>query len=366
MLKNKPKRFDIFSGENTLKYLEQFRNPTEREILGDDWDIFEAQLIRSIKYYELESPYWLNEKGNLTSKTDETLEKARIYVQTDKGERPPRGVTLERGPKEGTFYESSEGNKKRERQLRLIPRLESEKDELDKVSLEDGKQKSLKSPIVGLLDNLDSGISVSLIVELENGKRGIFKPSEGESNWDDSIPLKESYKREVASYIISKFLGFDFCPPTTITENKLGRKKNEMGAGSIQEFIPKSKKIKWGRTNEFLDQIQNIVFFDLVIGNLDRHDGNVLLKENKIYAIDHGFCFPIKKQIPFNYDFLSQIDQEEIPKKLIEKLQSIDKNEMKRILSFLLEKEAIDLLLKRIDCILLLKKFTREVYHRDC
>lgn len=31
--------------------------------------------------------------------------------------------------------------------------------------------------------------------------------------------------------------------------------------------------------------------FDLIIGNVDRHNGNFLVKDGKVYAIDHGRSF---------------------------------------------------------------------------
>ena len=48
---------------------------------------------------------------------------------------------------------------------------------------------------------------------------------------------------------------------------------------------------KWSLTIDE-EQFQLLAILDVIIGNLDRNLGNILVGENQIVAIDHGLSFP--------------------------------------------------------------------------
>ena len=125
-------------------------------------------------------------------------------------------------------------------------------------------------------------------VTFDDGSSGIFKSKRSEKGIKRlRFEVKgDLYKKEAAAYELSKLLGIKMVPPT-IT------RKIDGDVGSVQEFIE-------GATPGFIynpeklntKQLRDAAFFDVLIGNTDRHSGNFLIKDDKIILIDHGFAFP--------------------------------------------------------------------------
>lgn len=113
----------------------------------------------------------------------------------------------------------------------------------------------------------------------------IYKPGKGERPlWD--FEKGTLCLREQAAYLVSEALSWHLVPPTVL-------RKGPQGRGSLQHFVshdPQEHYLTF--QGQFIDQIQQIALFDVIINNADRKSGHVLLgDDNRLWAIDHGVCF---------------------------------------------------------------------------
>lgn len=126
------------------------------------------------------------------------------------------------------------------------------------------------------------------------------------------IRVGESIHREVAAYVVDQFFGFGIVPRTyyatfahpvfyhALTQWKTEgfglRRSVKTKMGSFQEYIEgfknldKISKEEWDKIPEI--EYQLLVVLDVILGNLDRNLGNILIGDEKIAAIDHGLTFP--------------------------------------------------------------------------
>ncbi len=149
------------------------------------------------------------------------------------------------------------------------------------------RRRSFESPIPispqeEVLDSRDTsserpigrGVTESRFLEIVDDGKAIFKTID--------------FEEERAAYLVDLFLGFGLTPTTVIRELR-----GEIG--SVQEFVPDAKSGLECSLGDLLqnyrDGIVKLWVFDLIIGNLDRHNGNFLVKDGKVYAIDHGRSF---------------------------------------------------------------------------
>ncbi|MFN0065300.1 MAG: hypothetical protein ACKVOH_03575, partial [Chlamydiales bacterium] len=118
----------------------------------------------------------------------------------------------------------------------------------------------------------------------------------------------EGAHNEVGAYLIDSYFGFGIVPRTyyasfthknffLASQNRhltLGKDKKKYG--SFQEFIQGFISFSDLDVSEIpkipLIEFQLLVVLDMIIGNSDRHAGNLLIGNDKIAAIDNGFCFP--------------------------------------------------------------------------
>lgn len=110
--------------------------------------------------------------------------------------------------------------------------------------------------------------------------------------------------REAIVYQIDKVVGLGLVPKTMVIDDEIGNVRYD---GSVQVWI---KNAKDGyQIEKFTDEerkdFERLKVFDFVIGNSDRHLGNVLFTgDNKLHAIDNNACLIIDK----NEDILSFAD----------------------------------------------------------
>lgn len=111
--------------------------------------------------------------------------------------------------------------------------------------------------------------------------------------------------REVVAYKISHFLHLHLVPKTEYacfkkSELFHGYTKDrfhdtEQIQGSLQVFINEHSTmaniLREGKAWISDQEIQNLLIFDLITGQLDRHLHNILVKDNKLIAIDNGWAF---------------------------------------------------------------------------
>lgn len=132
--------------------------------------------------------------------------------------------------------------------------------------------------------------------------------------------FRDWYMFEVAAYEISRLLGLDNVPPTTLRE--IGDVE-----GSIQLWAERAlgihERLEVGIDERlrqlWLSQKQNMAVFDNLIYNFDRNPGNMLLDpRGKLWFVDHTRAF---KRLPvLNH----RDDVQVVERQLWENLQALD------------------------------------------
>lgn len=141
-------------------------------------------------------------------------------------------------------------------------------------------------------DLIPRGSNYTFLVRLiQNGPAGqisclaVYKPRNGEIPLYD-FPIGTLYKRELASYIVSCFLGWPNVPPTVIREGP-------HGVGSIQLFVDFQQNYNYFNLRDQLpNEFRRIALFDILANNADRKAGHCLMdSHNQLWSIDHGLNF---------------------------------------------------------------------------
>ncbi len=132
-----------------------------------------------------------------------------------------------------------------------------------------------------------SNYSFAVALEAEQGHYlAIYKPREGEAPLHD-FRHGTLYKREVAAYRLSRWLGWNIVPPTIAREGP-------HGVGSLQVYVEPDESLAdpdafWG--DRSLDN-ERLVLFDHIANNADRKLSHCLLDVGgKVWGIDHGLTF---------------------------------------------------------------------------
>ena len=113
----------------------------------------------------------------------------------------------------------------------------------------------------------------------------VYKPRRGEAPlWD--FPEGTLCAREVATYVVSRTLGWPNVPATVLRDGPYG-------VGSVQRFVDHDPGEHYFTLVErFPDEFRRVAAFDMVVNNADRKSGHCLLGEDgRIYLVDHGVCF---------------------------------------------------------------------------
>ena len=175
-------------------------------------------------------------------------------------------------------------------------------------------------------------------VKIRDDGGGVFKPHTG---YEGSTKT-EFIARERAAYLISRFLGFDFVPPTVI-------KVVNGEEGSLQEFVEDAQVGSEVRDGDVLnEEMSKLAIFDSLIDNLDRHSGNYLVKGGRIFAIDHGYTFQSMANLEYG-----EMSEDHIPADLADKLRrfsSLQEQQdiLRDLLGELLGSDIVDAFMKRV------------------
>lgn len=142
----------------------------------------------------------------------------------------------------------------------------------------------------------------------------VYKPMRGEQAlWD--FPEASLAGREVAAYLVSEMLGFDFVPLTILRDGPFG-------PGSLQLYIEHNPNLHYFTFKPADRQrLRPAALFDLLINNADRKGGHILLEKRtrRLYLIDHGLCFHAEDKLrTVIWDFSG----EDIPPELISVLET--------------------------------------------
>ena len=162
------------------------------------------------------------------------------------------------------------------------------------------------------------GSNYTFLVHVNHAGRqysAVYKPSRGEQPlWD--FPESSLARREVAAYLLSERLGFDFVPYTVL------RNDGPHGPGSLQQYIEYDSEyhyFNFEKKDKAL--LQPVVFFDLLANNADRKGSHVFFENSshKLWLIDHGLCFHEEDKLrTVIWDFAGQ----PIPDDLLARLSS--------------------------------------------
>ena len=117
--------------------------------------------------------------------------------------------------------------------------------------------------------------------------RAIYKPRDGERPlWD--FPIGTLYKREYASFLLSRLLGWPNIPLTLVREGPYG-------VGMFQHFVdcdPEDTYFEMVKEKTAHRELCKIMVFDLVTNNADRKGGHCIRSaDDRIWSIDHGLTF---------------------------------------------------------------------------
>jgi hypothetical protein len=184
--------------------------------------------------------------------------------------------------------------------------------------------------------------------------------------WKDAMGVRggylEGWRYEIAAYIMDKILGVGMVPPTVervregrpgscqlwVDGTRLFRDLNKEAANR-EEFASEG----W-RNAGYIAQ-----FFDNLIGNEDRHTGNVLVtRDFRAILIDHSRTFRVGKSfvegIPFSDQNVPPDDlMRRLPRALVDKTSALSELSLRDALGGLLSETEIRAVLARREILLL-------------
>jgi hypothetical protein len=192
-----------------------------------------------------------------------------------------------------------------------------------------------------------SNYSFAVALETREGCEhlAVYKPRAGEAPLYD-FPEGTLYLREVASYRLSKLLGWDIVPPTVIREGP-------HGVGSVQLYVePMSESGDWDPRRFWSDcslEIERLVLFDHIANNADRKLSHCLRDvRGKVWGIDHGLTF---NEVPKLRTALWQFVGAEIRAELCQDLEQLKRREaeVRKVLKRYLATSEMDALMRRVE-----------------
>lgn len=169
---------------------------------------------------------------------------------------------------------------------------------------------------------------------------GIYKPERGERPlWDFPPAL---WRREVAAYELSRWLGWDLVPPT------VARQEAPLGPGSLQQWVdarPEEHYFTLLEDPANQDTLRTVALFDLVVNNADRKAGHCLAgTDGRIWAIDHGVCFHADPKLrTVIWDFAGG----PVPGALLADLAELARGELPPQVEGLLDERELEALVRR-------------------
>ena len=187
--------------------------------------------------------------------------------------------------------------------------------------------------------------NATFLVQLSQGDevtKGIYKPGRGERPlWDFPGGL---YRREIAAYALSAWLGWSVIPRTI-------KRDGPYGPGSLQQFIDADFEQHYFTMLEresMHGQLRAMGAFDILANNADRKGGHCLIDAHgHVWGIDQGLCFHVEPKLrTVIWDFAGQA----IPKVLmgdVRRLADVDDPGQLGPLAELLEADELEMLIGR-------------------
>lgn len=156
------------------------------------------------------------------------------------------------------------------------------------LSEEDAAPLLRDAPVIGG-HRMQYGSNYTFLVALDAGEgkylRAIYKPQKGERPLYD-FPPGTLYKREYATFLLSRQLGWPDVPLTLVREGP-------HGVGVFQHYIEADPQMTYFELAEqHKDTFLKFAAFDFLVNNADRKGGHCLLgTDGRIWSIDHGLTF---------------------------------------------------------------------------
>ena len=139
--------------------------------------------------------------------------------------------------------------------------------------------------LVGQVLDSSNAIFATRVDDGDLQSLAIYKPRQGERPlWDfDHGTL---YLREMATFVLSRALGWPLVPPTVLRDGPYG-------PGALQLYIDADYEANYFTfREERLPDLLSVSLFDVLINNADRKGGHLLLDQwGRIWAIDNALTF---------------------------------------------------------------------------
>lgn len=112
-----------------------------------------------------------------------------------------------------------------------------------------------------------------------------YKPVRGERPlWD--FPPGTLYRREAATYLVDRALGWKLVPPTVVRED------GPLGPGSMQEWVQGPASRAAPAQDQLEVELRRLAALDVLVNNGDRKSAHLLLDgQLHLRGIDHGVTF---------------------------------------------------------------------------
>ena len=182
----------------------------------------------------------------------------------------------------------------------------------------------------------------------------VYKPARGETPlWD--FPQGTLALREVAAYLVSQELQWDFVPPTVLRDGLYG-------PGAVQLFIDADFDQHYFTMREQDAAVfQRVAAFDIITNNADRKGGHFLKDaEGRTWVVDHGLTFhPQPKLRTVVWDFADQPISDAIRedlRRLLDRLHDPDSRLVSQ-LSRLISKTEVKVFRRRVGQVVRASRF---------
>lgn len=207
--------------------------------------------------------------------------------------------------------------------------------------------------------DIERGVTEPWKLRLEKDgvtRHGLWKNTMGELHGH-----LESWKHEIAAYRLDRLLGIGMVPPTV-------ERRFRGSGGSCQLWIENTVLLgirierspdddvfatrRWRRT------VYIVQLFDNLIGNEDRHRGNVLVTaDDRQILIDHSRTFRTTKEfteaLPFREETIDAAQvMRELPRALVDKVRSLTEAELRSAVGKYLTAREIRAVMARRDLLL--------------
>jgi hypothetical protein len=177
-----------------------------------------------------------------------------------------------------------------------------------------------------------------------DGVMAVYKPAQGESPlWD--FPSGTLYRREVAAYLLARFLGWPRVPPTVVREDA------PHGVGALQMYLEADPSLHYLSSEERPSETWlPVALFDVVTNNADRKSGHCLTDaEGRTWMIDHGLTFHVEPKLrTVIWDFAGRRPTRALEADLERAADSLKAGELAASLGELLSRRELAALRRRV------------------